>query len=120
MKIATNLEQGRKLTEILPIESADMYWWCASSNSGKRHYLEVMEGCDFVEEYGNVRAWSLAALLDIIPFSRLEKLLDSRHMIKWDCTSYPENHSPVIVTDYDDPIDACVDMIVTLHTLKLL
>lgn len=116
MKIATSLEQGKKLTEILPHESADMYWW----SSNKKSYLEVMEGCDFVEEYGNVCAWSLAALLDIIPFSRLEKLLDSRHMIKWDCTSYPENHSTVVVTDYDDPIDACVDMIVTLHTLKLL
>lgn len=55
MKIATSLEQGKKLTEILPREtreSADMYWW----SSNKRSYLEVMEGCDFVEEYGNVRA----------------------------------------------------------------
>lgn len=63
MKIATSLEQGKKLTEILPRESADMYWW----SSNKRSYLEVMEECDFNKEDGDVRAWSISALIKLVP-----------------------------------------------------
>ena len=63
MKSYTDLEQSKKLAEILPLESADMYWW----SSGKRYYIEAMDDGDFNEEEGHIRAWSLAALLDVLP-----------------------------------------------------
>ena len=64
MKAETDLEQSKKLAAgILPLESADKYWW----SSGKRYYIEAIDDGDFNEEEGHIRAWSLAALLDILP-----------------------------------------------------
>ena len=63
MKGYTDLEQSKKLSEFLPIESADMYWW----SSGKRYYIESIDDGDFNEREGHVRAWSLAALLQVLP-----------------------------------------------------
>ena len=62
IKSFSDLPQSKKLAEILPIESADMYWW----SSGKRYYIEAMDDGDFNEGEGHIRAWSLAALLDIL------------------------------------------------------
>ena len=55
IKAYTDLEQSKKLAEILPLESADMYWW----SSGKRYYIESIDDGDFNEREGHVRAWSL-------------------------------------------------------------
>ena len=63
IKAYTDLEQSKKLAEILPLESADMYWW----SSGKRYYIESIDDGDFNEREGHVRAWSLAALLQVLP-----------------------------------------------------
>lgn len=61
MKSYTDLEQSKKLAEILPLESADMYWWSTSL----RYYIEAMDDGDFVENR-DIRAWSLAALSEFI------------------------------------------------------
>ena len=63
IKSYTSLEQSKKLAEILPLESADMYWWPTSL----RYYIEAMDDGDFNEEEGHIRAWSLAALLNLLP-----------------------------------------------------
>ena len=119
MKAFTDLEQGRKLTEILPIESADMYWWCASSNFGKRYYIEAMDDADFSEEEGHIRAWSLAALLNALP--RIEHLrpsidlnpkLDSNEVAIY----YHSEDSPYIVRD--NLIDAAFEMVMWLKENK--
>ena len=62
MKSYTDLEQSKKLAEILPTESADMYWW----SSGKRYYIESIDDDDYDEDK-DIRAWSLAALIDVLP-----------------------------------------------------
>ena len=117
MKSFTDIEQSKKLAEILPIESADMYWW----SSGKRYYIEAMDDGDFNEEEGHIRAWSLAALLDILPCNlklvlaindyqgeRKERYaIGSVEHNKYDCYA-------------DNPVDACYEMILKLHELKLL
>lgn len=63
MKGYTDLEQSKKLAEILPLESADMYWWSTSL----KYYIEAMDDGDFNEEEGHIRAWSIAALSEFIP-----------------------------------------------------
>jgi hypothetical protein len=35
IKSYTDLEQSKKLAEVLPIDSADMYWW----SSSKEYYI---------------------------------------------------------------------------------
>ena len=124
MKAFSDLEQSKKLAEFLPIESADMYWW----SSGKRYYIEAMDDGDFNEEEGHIRAWSLAALINIIP----QELFDGEYIInitegidnKWIITydHYENrNHSFYgLSAGADNLVDACYEMIIKLHELNLL
>lgn len=61
--ICTSLEQSQKLIELgIDVNTADMYWWY----SGKRYYVESMDDNDFHEKV-DIPAWSLTALLKVIP-----------------------------------------------------
>lgn len=67
----TNIEQSRKLAEILPLESADMFYTTNCDWQGKIIGLldvPLYIGSDgFIDtEMGEIYAWSLAALLDIL------------------------------------------------------
>lgn len=68
MKSYTDIEQSKKLAEILPIESADMMWddWSLIDEGWK---LSVGYYPEIEKDYGRkcYPAWSLAALLDILP-----------------------------------------------------
>ena len=124
MKAFSDLEQSKKLAEILPLESADMYWW----SSGKRYYIEAMDDGDFNEKEGHIRAWSLAALINIIP----QELFDGEYIInitegidnKWIITydHYENrNHSFYgLSAGADNLVDACYEMIIKLHEQNLL
>ena len=59
MKAYTDLEQSKKLAEILPIESADM---CYNDNELRIGYAPLAKERD---DY--FPCWSLAALLDVLP-----------------------------------------------------
>lgn len=114
MKSYVDLEQSRKLTEILPLESADMCYI-----KGKAHlgflYEEYKEAGDSVlQDYEP--CWSLAALLSLIPYVSLEEYNGA-----WSCNSYDkETHKHVFGKVTGDSIDACYEMIVKLHELNLL
>ena len=78
MKSYTDLEQSKKLAEILPLESADMHYstWVISNGEFivSPNYGNTIE--DLQEDYGNqiIPCWSLAALQDIIKINyKLEK-----------------------------------------------
>ena len=135
MKSYTDLEQSKKLAEILPIESADMKWFIPADNEG-----EFTEEVTFIEnksEYSlfdkvtdwndtpYVPCWSLAALLSIIPkhikdynVFRID-IGDNDFAIWYDEVGYGVNNDlPNITTE--SPIDACVELIEKLHEQKLL
>lgn len=128
IKSYTSVEQSRKLAKILPLESADMYWWSTSL----RYYIEAMDDGDFNEEEGHIRAWSLAALLGVLPKGKsIESSISfgyyngkGEYIEKWLCAFEKEGKTTddyIIETfDGDNPIDACVDMIKRLHELYLL
>ena len=61
-----------------------------------------------------IRAWSLAALLGVIPNYKL----NSEHNYHT-CTA-ETNFGKESVGWYDNPIDACYEMILKLHELNLL
>ena len=118
MKSYTDIEQSKKLAEILPIESVDMYY---SDNEypkqiTKYHitYANVLYGSydiNYFDIYGYVPCWSLAALFDILPSSTLDS--SDNHRYRFRCMErYTEW--------YDNAIDACVAMIERLHELKML
>ena len=76
MKSYTDIEQSKKLAEILPIESADCYW--DYDEMQKFHRI-----CWFEDGFNkesqlrfnenNVCAWSLAALMNLLPSEFTEK-----------------------------------------------
>lgn len=122
-KAFTSLEQSRKLSEILPLESADMSW--VSIGLGKPFARTIPIKGDPEELCG---CWSLAALLGVIP----QEIFDGEYIInitegcvnKWVLTyDHYENRNRSyygLSSGADYLIDACVAMIEKLHELKLL
>jgi hypothetical protein len=62
MKSYTDLEQSKKLAEILPIESADMGWYYSRNPQAARNQMWVGTKA----ENADIPCWSLAALLSVI------------------------------------------------------
>lgn len=81
IKSNTDLEQSKKLAEILPLDSADM-WWLYVTSQGKHiammyeepdpHYLARMESYGI--KNAAIPCWSLAALFQILPLSIYDEL----------------------------------------------
>ena len=121
MKSYTDIEQSKKLAEILPIESADM-WWLYITAQGKHiammheepdpHYLARMESYGI--KNAAIPCWSLAALLGFIPNYKLS----SEHNYHT-CTA-ETSFGEETVGWFDSPVDACFEMILKLKELKLL
>ena len=101
MKSYTDIEQSRKLAEILPIESADMHF----------HYdydFDELESIPTITEEDNhfvlfpqdVECWSLAALLQLLPLEIPDRYDDNDYKLNIDMIdkmpiyrSYEMNHS---------------------------
>ena len=122
MKNYTDLEQSKKLAEILPIESADMRF-CFSHTLGGRitgHY--PMIGRE--PSLGTIPCWSLAALLSVTRnyCTRFELTLRSNK--KYNLFAMTDNYVYRGFNEYpdgiDEPIDVCVALIEKLHELKTL
>ena len=106
MKSYTNIEQSKKLAEILPFESADMRY----APFGDSHPWIWDEDIKLLE-VGAIPCWSLAALFNILPSATLDTSDD--HYCRFSCQQrYTEWH--------DNPIDACYEMIIKLNELKML
>ena len=109
MKAYTDIEQSKKLAEILPLESADMSW--VSNGLGKPFARTIPIKGDPEELCG---CWSLAELLGILHDYTLQTNTDGTVFVV--C----ESKKPMISDAYDNPVDACVAMIESLHELNLL
>lgn len=121
MKSYTDLEQSKKLAEILPFESADMYY----SPIGGTHPW-VWEN-DLIEKDA-ILCWSLAALLEQLDDEITDEegndynLTIVKESLKYQLYYHDSwGRAEDIETEYyDDMVDACVEMITKLHELKLL
>lgn len=118
IKSYTDIEQSKKLAEILPLESADMCYlpthlnnehhWIASLSS----YSECTKMTDVSIDYC-IPCWSLASLIGVLPEKYTELIKEGglyRIVIK---DSY-------MTSLFYNPVDACVTMIIRLHELNLL
>ena len=117
IKSYTDIEQSNILAEILPIESADMYYMEASPNNYTIGVLQRMERDMLLnqsEYYKMFPCWSLTALLIVIPNYKLS----SEHNYHT-CTA-GTSFGDETVGWFDSPVDACVAMIEKLHNLKML
>ena len=117
IKSYSDLEQSRKLAEILPLETADMYI-VFENNAETRVYYGKMPTAYFVCK----PCWSLAALLGVLPDE-----LEDNHFLTLEkegkeyCCCYEDiNGNSFRHTFTDNPVDACYEMILKLNELNLL
>lgn len=138
MKSYTDLEQSKKLAEILPIESADMHYvrktrdftgnpvngeWSNPKygNPNSKHANYMVQN---FTSYEVNPCWSLAALLDILSdrASSIDEdanvILSSYKTVEWWDLSIC--NSVVEEVTKSNPIDACVEMIFTLKENNLI
>lgn len=146
MKSYTDIEQSKKLTEILPKDSADMVYFGIHQGMDGKYYLSgTNTEDDVVPTYKNLcikvfekttasdviiqlPCWSLAALLNIIP----QEIFDGEYIInitegwdtKWILTydhHENRNHSYYgLSTDADNLVDACVDLLTKLKERNII
>lgn len=123
IKSYTDLQQSKKLAEILPIESADCFW--DYDDLQKYHRINWFE--DGYEKDSQLRlnkndvcAWSLAALLGVFEYKGFFYKLyfdGVSNVLEVINIDNPNIHE----ANYNDySIDACVAMIEKLYELNLL
>ena len=138
IKSHTNIEQSKKLAEVLPLESADMTWEQVDLITGDLAW-EPLLGLDVAIKdnlfsYRNgytIPCWSLAALLDIL----IAKDFDPETMFLRSTSdgrgtrlnnvwrlSVDRLDVDISLRDIyaDNLVDACVEMILRLNELNLL
>ena len=143
IKSYTDLEQSKKLAEILPLESADMvllheepYETSDSRFDGLHQALCVpFSNYDksWRQKYKNISyfpCWSLSALLKVIPNNEDISINLSKGGYRIPTIEYTNNWFVDYedetnglnncATSADNPIDACVEMVIKLHELKML
>ena len=111
IKSYTDISQSRKLAEILPLESADMYYYPFNDD-----YAGPVIG---IADKESIPCWSLSALLGVLPFPQLSKDKLGSGKVGWMVSVYP-NDCRYDSCWHDNPVDACVAMIESLHELNLL
>ena len=130
MKSYTDLGQSKKLAEILPLESADMIWYgtyCGMDSqyhllSGEYNEFGLIainkEFCKTLFRLGDehvdwLPCWSLAALLDILPHGKA--LIHDKGNLGYKCIC-----NNIDTYFHNNPVDACVELIVKLKEENLL
>lgn len=125
MKAYTDLPQSRTLAEFLHHESADQTWECIAIAGVN---LDVPDELQY-RHNGNmpfkcysgigVPCWSLAALLNILPYPQLSKDKLGNDGYGWMVCAYPDDCKYETFWQ-DNAVDACYEMIIELHEQKLI
>ena len=134
MKSFTDIEQSKKLAEILPIESADMWWNFYSVTLDNTTPLIIhldepwIGNFNWNNEPDNIPAWSLAALLE-----HLDDEITDEDENDYDLTiikvgvqyqlyyhDFLGRAEDIETEWHDNMIDACYEMIVKLKEKGLI
>ena len=123
MKAYTDLEQSKKLAEILPLKSADICYVCGNTTL----VSPTKYGDTSIEKLYKkhiIPAWSLAALFNILPKEIVYKknIVYLEFHVWQNSLEYVNNADYIlhITRSYGNPVDACVEMILKLKELNLL
>ena len=125
IKAYTDIEQSRKLAEILPLKSADMFYsdiFIDKKHKYNFHYLETYGFKTFEDtkaresaHLGFIPCWSLTALLSVLP-----EIQGGKPVIALDDNYITYPHMSDLHTKSDSLIDCCVEMIIKLKERNLL
>lgn len=120
MKAYTDIEQSKKLAEILPLDTADMSY---------QHFIPDVYIPQLYEqdEEDDIPAWSLSALLEILPNNEVTSttvtrggwdIKSAKYLDIWFAEYETEKHDNDFSLSADNPVDACYGMILKLHELN--
>lgn len=134
-KICTSLEQSQKLIELgIDVSTADMHYSTWTILNEGEYILSPNQG-ETIEElqeaYGNqvIPAWSLTALLEILPNNEVTSTTVTRggwssesakYLDIWFAEYETEKHDNDFSLSADNPIDACYEMIIKLKKQNLI
>jgi hypothetical protein len=120
IKSYTDLEQSKKLAEILPFESADMYY--INGSVGK---ISIGEWGNNVHDEDDIPCWSLAVLISVLP--RFIEFKGDKYYLRFmkEYVEYANDEISITgrclhTTGNDNLVDACYEMIIRLNELNLL
>lgn len=125
IKSYTDINQSKKLAEILPIESSDMYY-PYDLDSHKVLNIPIVKD-DYCMPC--IHCWSLAALYNILPYKVEDDKGNVAHLstfkmegnkIKISYYDVLRNYYYLTTDVYDNFVDACVDMIIKLKERNLI
>ena len=126
IKSYSDLQQSKKLAEILPLESADMYYWLAWSGGVSKEQRNTPKvgtpNKDAIKTYW-CPCWSLASLFGVLPKRiELEGVAYELSIYLNGLYYWNVNNGNLLleVKGKDNLVDACVAMIEKLHELKML
>ena len=116
-KVFTSLEQSKKLAKILPITSIDFVWCIFSDGSTRLLRMDDWEVSEYAKSNVEIiPCFSLVSLLEALPYPTLYQQGDGA----WGLDVWVEQVKPYSVKNAICEIDACYEMILKLHDLKLL
>ena len=124
MKSYTNIEESKKLAEILSPESADMCWGICDETLKWETFPYLMPWRNYTAKEYYLPCWSLAALLNILPHCIDEgydlvfgKLSDNKG---WYVMYDDVDHFTKFYVTNSNLIDACVEMVLKLKERNLI
>lgn len=127
MKTFTDIEQSKRLAEILPFDTADMWWpyyYDVVSDTGE-YTKEPLLHKPVCDPDKALPCWSLAALLEVLPdriYDRYDLVLGKLSANDGWYVCYEDNdllfqhyHFHKHYVDNNNLFDACVEMITILN-----
>ena len=129
IKSFTDIQQSRKLAEILPLENADMCYPYDRHLNKMYGDIPYVMGYKRFNEDTDVPCWSLAALLEEIPSTIINnvgedlKLHIEKEGLQYYLfyeNEYTGDMFEIETESHENMIDACVEMIIRLHESDLL
>lgn len=124
-KICTSIEQSKKLIELgIDVNTADLTVTNYPLQDGSRFdficcklpndmFPSITDG-----KSEKIPAWSLSALLKILPLPTIEETMITTTETKWKCTIYCESYAKYWSELHNDAIDAAFEMVVWLKENK--
>lgn len=111
IKSYTDIEQSKKLAKILPLESADMRYQVRYDSKNNLKYIPGFIST-IIPLRNDIPCWSLAALFGVLPNENM--------LVKTTDGEYYCLAKDVMTEHYDNPVDACYELILKLNKLNLL
>ena len=119
----TDIKQSEKLAEILSRDSADMvYAYSYSVNEHTTYPYPLSSSKHFDAYKDDIPCWSLSALLGVLPkLGAEEPIIQKIYYASNPTERYICQYSLTNMTgEYDNPVDACYEMVTILKERNLI